>query len=133
MLFRSARLAASTALVASSYRGASTIHVLTLNSENAGQELAGLLEAPAFFREEKQLYIIKKEGNPVSYFVFYGIFDTPETGLGKELDLARMSQLKGRIACGLQTGQIGAPGFQTGLLHERRQGEAQFGAAQQAA
>lgn len=73
-----ARLAASTALVASSYRGASTIHVLTLNSENAGQELAGLLEAPAFFREEKQLYIIKKEGNPVSYFVFYGIFDTPE-------------------------------------------------------
>ena len=43
-------------------------------------ELAGLLEAPAFFREEKQLYIIKKEGNPVSYFVFYGIFDEPARG-----------------------------------------------------
>ena len=49
-------------------------------------------------RSGQGLMVQQVEGGVAEEFQFLG--------LGKELDLARMSQLKGRIACGLQKGAV---------------------------
>ena len=72
------RQAASTSLVAASYRGASTIQLLTVSGSDADEQLKRLLSVQPLVREARQLYIVKKRTNPPVYFVFYGIFDTLE-------------------------------------------------------
>ncbi|NLZ17305.1 MAG: AAA family ATPase [Desulfobulbaceae bacterium] len=72
------RQAASTALVAASYRGASTVQLLTVSGSDAEERLKQLLSTQPLVRESEQLYIIKKRSDSPVYFVFYGIFDTLE-------------------------------------------------------
>lgn len=72
------RLTASTSLVAASYRGASTIQLLTIAAADAEEQVVRLLDTPLFSREGQQLYIVRKRTNPPVYFIFYGIFDTLE-------------------------------------------------------
>ena len=72
------RLAASSALVAASYRGASTIHVLTVSGPDAQEQMVRLLTKPAFQQAGQQFYIVTVESEKPACLLFYGIFDTAE-------------------------------------------------------
>ena len=72
------RLAASSALIAASYRGASTIHVLTISGPDAQEQMARLLTKPAFRQADQQLYIVTVESEKPACLLFYGIFETAE-------------------------------------------------------
>ncbi len=72
------RLAASTALVAAAYRGASTIQLLAITGDDAEEQILRLLATPPFMHAADQLYIVKKRADQPIYFIFYGLFDTLE-------------------------------------------------------
>lgn len=76
-LFRE-RLGASATWLAGAYRGAYTIQLMMLASDQAQASITESLIQDEYYQLREQLYILRKKSNPPTLFVFYGIFDSLE-------------------------------------------------------
>ena len=72
------RLAASTALIAASYRGEWTILLLSLSGEKAEKELVQLLVSPDLYPVVDQIYLVHGRDFPTSFYLYYGIYNDME-------------------------------------------------------
>lgn len=74
-LFRDRR-GASASWLAGSYRGAYTIQLMMLASEQAQANISTMLIQDDYFTLKDNFYILRKKTSPPTLFVFYGIYDT---------------------------------------------------------
>ena len=77
-LFRERRGASATWL-AGAYRGLYTIQLMMLSSEQAQAGITRMLMQDDYYKLHEQFYILRKKGNPPTFFVFYGIYDSMGT------------------------------------------------------
>lgn len=77
-LFRERRGASATWL-AGAYRGLYTIQLMMLSSEQAQAGITRMLMQDDYYKLHEQFYILRKKGNPPTFFVFYGIYDSMDT------------------------------------------------------
>lgn len=69
------RLGASAGWLAGMYRGGYTIQLMMLSSPTAQSSLVGTLISDEYYPLRDQLYILRKQTNPPTLFVFYGVYD----------------------------------------------------------
>ena len=74
-LFRDRR-GASAGWLAGSYRGAYTIQLMMLVSDQAQANISTMLIQDDYFALKDNFYILRKKTTPPTLFVFYGIYDT---------------------------------------------------------
>ena len=74
-LFRDRR-GATASWVAGAYRGAYTIQLMMLASDQAQTNITSMLIQDEYFPLKEHFYILRKKGAPPTLFVFYGIYDT---------------------------------------------------------
>lgn len=79
-LFRDRR-GATASWVAGAYRGAYTIQLMMLASDQAQANITNMLIQDEYFSLKDYFYILRKKGSLPTLFVFYGMYDT--------MDLAR--------------------------------------------
>lgn len=74
-LFRDRR-GATASWLAGSYRGAYTIQLMMLVSEQAQANISNMLIQDDYFLLKDNFYILRKKTTPPTLFVFFGIYDT---------------------------------------------------------
>ena len=74
-LFRDRR-GATAGWLAGSYRGAYTIQLMMLVSDQAQVNISNMLIQDDYFLLKDNFYILRKKTNPATLFVFYGIYET---------------------------------------------------------
>jgi len=70
------RLRSTATWLAGSYKGAYTIQLMVLVSNQAEENLKKMLIQDEYYQEKDKLYIIRKKSSPPTLFVFYGSYDT---------------------------------------------------------
>ncbi len=74
-LFRE-RLGASASWLAGVYRGGYTIQLMMLVSNQAQESISRMLTTDDYFQLRENFYILRKNTNPPTLFVFYGRYDS---------------------------------------------------------